>query len=77
MIKVWARGIQFSTINVNGCRLGCDGERSNCQPFAFGDKLFMPNGQIGGFKSIWREVAGLVLLKFYNVRMGAIDSERI
>ena len=27
MIKVWARGIQFTTINADGCRLGWYGER--------------------------------------------------
>ena len=35
-------------------------QRSNCHPFAFGNKLFMHNGQIGGFESIRREVEGLV-----------------
>jgi predicted glutamine amidotransferase len=27
LIKVWAHGIQFTTINADGCRLGCYGER--------------------------------------------------
>jgi predicted glutamine amidotransferase len=35
-------------------------QRSNCHPFAFGNKMFMHNGQIGGFESIRREVEGLV-----------------
>ena len=49
--------------------------RANCHPFRFGTRLFMHNGQIGGFEKIRRTLAMAISPEFYSELQGTTDSE--
>jgi len=56
---------------------GTDTSRANCHPFASGPRLFMHNGQIGGYARIRRPVESLIGDGAYDARLGTSDSEAI
>jgi len=56
---------------------GTDTARANCHPFVSGPRLFMHNGQIGGYGRIRRPVEGLIGDVAYDARLGTSDSEAI
>jgi predicted glutamine amidotransferase len=56
---------------------GTDASRANCHPFASGARLFMHNGQIGGYARIRRPVESLICDGVYDTRLGTSDSEAI
>lgn len=56
---------------------GTDATRSNCHPFAAGHRLFMHNGQVGGYGRIRRRIEGLIDDRVYDARQGTSDSEAI
>lgn len=56
---------------------GTDATRANCHPFVAGERLFMHNGQIGGYGRIRRRVEGLIDDRVYDARQGTSDSEAI
>jgi len=49
--------------------------RANCHPFRYGNRLFMHNGQIGGFEKIRRSLAMAISPEFYGELQGTSDSE--
>jgi predicted glutamine amidotransferase len=51
--------------------------RPNCHPFAFGNWLFMHNGQIGDWSLIRRRVEALIPDDLYKSRTGTTDSEAV
>ncbi len=51
--------------------------RANCHPFTDGQRLFMHNGQIGGFNQIRRQVEALIPDALYAERTGTTDSEAL
>ena len=56
---------------------GTDASRANCHPFSSGRRLFMHNGQIGGYGRIRRRVEALIDDRVYDARLGTSDSEAI
>ena len=56
---------------------GTDATRANCHPFAAGRRLFMHNGQVGGYGRIRRRIEGLIDDRVYDDRLGTSDSEAI
>ncbi|MEI7447341.1 MAG: class II glutamine amidotransferase, partial [Burkholderiales bacterium] len=56
---------------------GTDATRSNCHPFVAGHRLFMHNGQVGGYGRIRRRIEGLIDDRVYDARQGTSDSEAI
>jgi predicted glutamine amidotransferase len=56
---------------------GTDASRANCHPFGSGSRLFMHNGQIGGYARIRRRVEALIDDRMYDARLGTSDSEAI
>jgi predicted glutamine amidotransferase len=56
---------------------GTDASRANCHPFGSGPRLFMHNGQIGGYARIRRRVEALIDDRTYDARQGTSDSEAI
>lgn len=56
---------------------GTDASRANCHPFASGRRMFMHNGQIGGYGRIRRRVESLIDDRVYDGRLGTSDSEAI
>lgn len=56
---------------------GTDASRANCHPFASGARLFMHNGQIGGYGRIRRRVESLIDDRVYDARLGTSDSEAL
>jgi predicted glutamine amidotransferase len=45
---------------------GTDASRANCHPFASGTRLFMHNGQIGGYGRIRRRVEAMIDDRLYD-----------
>jgi glutamine amidotransferase len=56
---------------------GTDASRANCHPFASGTRLFMHNGQIGGYGRIRRRVEAMIDDRLYDARLGTSDSEAL
>jgi predicted glutamine amidotransferase len=56
---------------------GTDASRANCHPFGSGHRLFMHNGQVGGYALIRRRVEALIDDRMYDARLGTSDSEAI
>jgi glutamine amidotransferase len=56
---------------------GTDASRANCHPFGSGHRLFMHNGQVGGYARIRRRVEALIDDRMYDARLGTSDSEAI
>lgn len=54
-----------------------EASRANCHPFALGRRLFMHNGQIGGYERIRREIDALIPDPHYPARRGVGDSEAL
>jgi glutamine amidotransferase len=50
---------------------------ANCHPFAYGESLFMHNGQIGDYDHVRRRVDALIPDSLYPMRRGTSDSEAI
>ncbi len=51
--------------------------RSNCHPFRAGRHLFMHNGQIGGWRTVRRQVEAMIPDELYGQRLGTTDTEAI
>lgn len=51
--------------------------RANCHPFSAGRWMFMHNGQVGGWKSVRRQVEHAIPDDLYHQRAGSTDSEAI
>lgn len=49
--------------------------RANCHPFRHANRLFMHNGQIGGFEKLRRELAMAIRPDLYSELQGTTDSE--
>jgi predicted glutamine amidotransferase len=49
--------------------------RANCHPFRYHDRLFMHNGQIGGFEQIRRDLSMAIRPDLYSLLEGTTDSE--
>ncbi|MGU3575189.1 class II glutamine amidotransferase [Brucellaceae bacterium C25G] len=49
--------------------------RANCHPFHHDNRLFMHNGQIGGYKKLKRKIEAFLPDAFYEHRLGTSDSE--
>ena len=56
---------------------GTDASRANCHPFAVGDRLFMHNGQVGGYGRIRRRLEAMIDDRLYDTRLGTSDSEAL
>ncbi len=56
---------------------GTDASRANCHPFAVGDRLFMHNGQVGGYGRIRRRLEAMIDDRLYDIRLGTSDSEAL
>ncbi|MDB5571528.1 MAG: class glutamine amidotransferase [Hyphomicrobiales bacterium] len=56
---------------------GAPSTRSNCHPFVHGRRMFMHNGQVGGFAHVKRRIEALIPDEHYGGRMGGTDSEAI
>lgn len=56
---------------------GASSARANCHPFSRGRRLFMHNGQIGGYAAVKRRVEALIPDDCYGERLGATDSEAL
>ena len=56
---------------------GTDASRANCHPFVRERRMFMHNGQIGGYGRIRRRVESLIDDRVYDGRLGTSDSEAI
>lgn len=54
---------------------GTSTSRENCHPFRCGRLLFMHNGQIGGYRSIRRELEQKISADLFRERSGTTDSE--
>lgn len=56
---------------------GTSTSRENCHPFRSDRQLFMHNGQIGGYRSLRRELERLIPDEIYPQRRGTTDSEAL
>ena len=56
---------------------GTETIRPNCHPFSHDRWLFMHNGQIGGYRTLRRQLENLIPDEFYQHRRGTTDSELI
>ena len=51
--------------------------RANCHPFSAGTLLFMHNGQIGGWRTVRRQIEALIPDALYAGRVGTTDTEAL
>ena len=56
---------------------GTSTTRANCHPFVHGERMFMHNGQIGGYQKLKRRIEAMIPDHLYDARGGTTDSEAI
>jgi glutamine amidotransferase len=56
---------------------GTASTRANCHPFVQGRRMFMHNGQVGGYRAVKRRIEALIPDSVYDARLGSTDSEAL